>query len=148
MESASTQQGEGGFLLGVVAFCVIRALVLALGIATVGASAVLVFATPQNFDLPVQHLMAGNPQTFSGVVTDSHCGAKHANDSGQNASGCTRLCVKQGAAYALVSGDNVLLLNGDATYLDKFAGQRVKIWGTLEGSEIRVDSVESLNPSK
>jgi len=133
------------FWLKTIGLCSAAALALALGIAIVSTTAVLVFAAPQSLDIPVQHLMAGNPQTFSGVVTDAHCGAKHTTETGQNAAGCTRLCVKTGSSYALVSGETVLSLNGDAGFLDRFAGQRVKVWGSLEGSEIRVDSVESMN---
>lgn len=144
----SMNRASAGLLLRMVAVCTVGAVIFALGIATLCAGAVLAFASPQEFEIPVQHLVAGNPQTFSGVITDTHCGAKHANDTGQSASGCTRLCVKQGSAYALVSGDSVLQLNGDSGYLDRFAGQRVKIWGSLEGAEIRVDSVESLTPAK
>ena len=135
------------FWFKTVGLCAGAALVLGLALAIVSSSAVLVFAAPQFQDVPVQHLMAGNPQTFSGVVTDAHCGAKHATDSSQNASGCTRLCVKSGSSYALVSGETVFALNGDGGFLDRFAGQRVKIWGSLEGSEIRVDSVEAMTPA-
>jgi hypothetical protein len=133
------------FWLKTIGLCTAAALALALGIAIVSTTAVLVFAAPQSVDLPISHLMAGNPQTFSGVVTDAHCGAKHTTESGQNAAGCTRLCVKTGSSYALVSGETVMGLNGDAGFLDRFAGQRVKVWGSLEGSEIRVDSVELMN---
>ena len=91
------------FWFKTVGLCAGAALVLGLALAIVSSSAVLVFAAPQFQDVPVQHLMAGNPQTFSGVVTDAHCGAKHATDSSQSASGCTRLCVKSGSSYALVS---------------------------------------------
>ena len=136
------------FWFKTIGLCTTAALVLGLAIALISSSAVLVFAAPQSLDLPVEHLMAGNPQTFSGVVTDAHCGAKHTTDSSQNAAGCTRLCVKSGSNYALVSGDTVFALNGDATFLDRFAGQRVKIWGSLEGSEIRVDSVEAMTPAR
>jgi hypothetical protein len=136
------------FWLNTIALCTAAALALALGIATVCSSAMLVFAAPQSAEIPVRHLMSGNPQTFSGVVTDAHCGAKHTTDSGQNAAGCTRLCVKSGSNYALVSGDTVFSLNGDPTFLDRYAGQRVRVWGSLEGSEIRVDSVESMTPGR
>ena len=39
----------------------------------------------------------------------------------------TRACVNQGAGYALVSGDKVCMLKGDAAQLAKFAGQNVTV---------------------
>jgi hypothetical protein len=126
------------------------AVAMGVGLALVllSTTAVALFAAPQSFEMPVQHLMAGNPQTFAGVVSDVRCGAKHVTDSGQSAAGCTRLCVKSGSGYALVAGDTVFALNGDAAFLDRFAGERVKIWGSLEGAAIRVDSVEPLTPTR
>jgi hypothetical protein len=124
------------------------AMAMALALVLLSTTAVALFAAPQSFELPVQHLMAGNPQTFAGIISDVHCGAKHVTDSGQSAAGCTRLCVKSGSGYALVDGDTVFALNGDAAFLDRFAGERVKIWGSLEGSSIRVDSVEPLTPTR
>lgn len=134
--------------VGTVVVSTAVALASALILVLISTTAVSLFASPQSLEMPVSHLMAGNPQTFDGVITDSHCGAKHVTDTGQSAAGCTRLCVKSGSGYALVSGETVFVLNGDSAFLDRFAGERVKIWGSLEGSQIRVDSVEPLTPSK
>jgi hypothetical protein len=134
--------------VGTIVVSTAVALASALVLVLLSTTAVSLFASPQSVEMPVSHLMAGNPQTFAGVITDAHCGAKHVTDSGQSAAGCTRLCVKSGSGYALVAGETVFALNGDAAFLDRFAGERVKIWGSLEGSQIRVDSVEPLTPSK
>lgn len=136
------------FWVGTILLSCAVAMAMALALVFLSTTAVALFAAPQSFEMPVQHLMAGNPQTFAGVVSDVHCGAKHVTDSGQSAAGCTRLCVKSGSGYALVSGDTVFALNGDAAFLDRFAGERVKIWGSLEGAAIHVDSVEPLTPTK
>lgn len=43
------------------------------------------------------------PQTFTGTVSDSMCGAHHMMKNATPAQ-CTRECVKQGSDFALVSG--------------------------------------------
>ena len=99
--------------VGTVVVSTAVALASALILVLISTTAVSLFASPQSLEMPVSHLMAGNPQTFDGVITDSHCGAKHVTDTGQSAAGCTRLCVKSGSGYALVSGETVFVLNGD-----------------------------------
>ena len=42
-------------------------------------------------------------QTFTGVVSDSMCGAKHMMPG--DPVGCAHACLKQGSKYALVVGD-------------------------------------------
>jgi len=84
---------------------------------------------------------ADKPQTFTGKVSDTMCGAHHMM-AGASDADCTRACVKQGSKYALVVGDNVYTLEGgDAAALDKLAGQTAKISGTLKGKTITVASV-------
>lgn len=88
----------------------------------------------------------GNPPqkaTFTGVVTDSMCGAKHM-ESGDDAK-CTRTCVKGGAHYALLAGDKVYQLNGSSDDLDKLAGATVNITGAL--SSEGVIEVASVQPA-
>lgn len=83
---------------------------------------------------------AGKDQTFTGVVSDKMCGAKH---MGGDAASCTRACVKQGSDYALVVGDKVYTLKGDKAELDKFAGQKVTVKGKLTGDTIEASSVSA-----
>ncbi len=79
-------------------------------------------------------------QTLTGVVSDSMCGAKHmAKD--KSAADCTRECVKAGSDYALVVGDKIYPLKGDKAELDKNAGQRATVKGTLDGNNINVQSI-------
>ena len=47
-------------------------------------------------------LGAGKSESFTGVVSDAMCGAKHMMDGD---AACTRACVKKGSAYALVVGE-------------------------------------------
>jgi hypothetical protein len=78
-------------------------------------------------------------KTLSGVVSDNMCGAKHmAKDKSAD---CTRECVKTGSDYALVVGDKIYPLKGDKAELDKYAGQRATVKGTLDGNNINVQSI-------
>ena len=79
-------------------------------------------------------------KTLTGVGSDSMCGAKHmAKD--KSAAECTRECVKAGSDYALVDGAKVYPLKGDKAELDKYAGQRVTVKGTLDGNNFNVESI-------
>lgn len=79
-------------------------------------------------------------KTFTGMVSDSMCGAKHmAKD--KSAAECTRECVKAGSDYALVTGAKVYTLKGDKTELDKYAGQRATVKGSLDGNNFNVQSI-------
>ena len=84
---------------------------------------------------------ADKPQSFTGKISDTMCGAKHMM-AGASDADCTRACVKQGSKYALVVGDNVYTLEGgDAATLDKLAGQKATVSGTLKDKTITVASV-------
>lgn len=89
-------------------------------------------------------LAAGKPQTFTGEVSDSMCGAKHMMD---NKAECTRTCVNKGSNYALVVGDKVYTLNTtDKTALDKLntlAGEQAKVTGSVNGETIEVSKVSA-----
>jgi hypothetical protein len=82
---------------------------------------------------------APKQQKLTGVVSDTMCGAKHMMQG--SAADCTRACVGKGAKFALVVGDKVYTLNGHESELDKAAGQRVTITGTVEGDTVTVHSV-------
>ena len=81
-------------------------------------------------------------QIYTGQVSDAMCGAKHMASPPAD---CTRACVKQGSKYALVVGDKVYTLQTEdkntQANLDKLAGEKAKITGTLDGDTIQVSSV-------
>ena len=78
-------------------------------------------------------------KSWTGVVTDSMCGAKHMMS---NAADCTRACVKQGSSYALLVGDKVYTLKGHEAEVDKFAGEKATVTGSVSGTTIQVASVK------
>ena len=80
-------------------------------------------------------------QVFSGMVTCSHCGAKHSPALQRPATVCVRVCVHGGASFALVSAESSYVLQGDSQSLKPFAGERARVTGTLSGHTILVRSV-------
>jgi hypothetical protein len=121
---------------------------LALLIATLGAAAgaavdgLAVQARPVPAEqAPAQEDPAATEHTYLGMVTCSRCKAKHSPAMGQTADVCVRVCVHNGAHFALVNAESVYLLEGDMGALKKVAGQRVRVIGNLKGDTIRVESV-------
>lgn len=94
--------------------------------------------------LAAPSVFAQAKQTITGTITDSMCGAHHMMKNATPAQ-CTRECVKQGSDFALDSGGKIYTLKGDKAQFDKYAGQTVKIKGTIAGSDLTVDSIA---PSK
>jgi hypothetical protein len=80
--------------------------------------------------------------TFSGMITDSYCGARHRRGSHQSSAECARACVRKGATYVLVDGDHRYQLTGANEVLDKLVGQRANVMGAREGSAISVTSAD------
>jgi predicted type IV restriction endonuclease len=79
-------------------------------------------------------------RTFTGVVSDSHCGAKHSAASPQ-AQQCVEHCVSNGAKYVLVSEGKVYQLDAQ----DKFkgmGGKEVTVTGSAKGNSITVTEVK------
>ena len=88
--------------------------------------------------------LAASGKAFTGTVSDSMCGAKHAMP---DAAACTRSCVGKGSKYALVVGDKVYQLDttdkAALETLDKRAGDKVTVTGTEKDNMITVSSVKS-----
>lgn len=112
---------------------------LALVIATLGAVAGAAAGEPASGS-PRSSSATGS-QTYEGMITDTHCGAKHSAAIGKTAADCTRVCVHAGEQFVLVDGDTMYVLEGDLLALKRVAGQRVRIVGTRTGKKISVTSV-------
>ena len=120
-------------------FCATWSLIAALGFAILIASAALAFAgSEDSVSSPGQPSSSTNQRTFAGVITDSECQARHAADSGKSPAECVRECLRKGAKLMLVDGEKSYFLQGDPAALQKLAGQRAKVSGTLDGSVIQV----------
>ncbi len=88
---------------------------------------------------------AQQKQTFTGTITDSMCAkADHSQmQMGPTDAACTLACVDvHGAMYVLYDGQNSYTLSDQKTP-QKFAGQKVKVTGTLDAKAktIQVDSI-------
>ena len=137
--SIVTQKNRSWWAL--VAFCTTTALVAAFSLAILIASASVAFAVGRSAQ-DSQNPSNNEKKSFSGVVTDSHCGARH-QDSSKSPAECTKMCVRNGSAYVLVDGDKTYALSGDGSQFGSFAGQRVSVAGTLDGDTLRVDSIRA-----
>ena len=80
-------------------------------------------------------------QSFSGMVTDARCGARHARNSNKTPADCATECVRKGSHYVLVDGEEIHGLHGDRTQLDRMAGMRVDVVGKIVGDTIKVQSM-------
>jgi hypothetical protein len=95
--------------------------------------------------LAASYAFAAKAQTFTGIVGDAVCGAKHTMD-GDDIS-CLRTCIQRGSKYDLVVGEKVYVLNlkdpSVADILDKLASQqaRAEIKGEESGGVIEVQFV-------
>jgi hypothetical protein len=154
--------------LKVVWFCTVVVFIVALCISILFVSATVAFAvsrsvhasappapaqTPAQTEessaaqsVAVQNADQTTPQpedlkTLNGMVTDSYCGARHIRNSNRSSTECARICVRRGAGYILVNTNGSYLLRGNKTMINTFAGQRVKVVGTLDGHEIGVRSM-------
>lgn len=76
---------------------------------------------------------AETPKTFTGVITDTMCGAKphSAMMKDKPEAECVRLCAKGPFGYALYDGTNVMKLSDQKTPA-KYAAQKVKVTGTYD----------------
>lgn len=81
-------------------------------------------------------------KTFVGNISDSMCGVKHMMPGGDKQ--CTVECVKSGSKYVLAdpASGQVYELS-DQKRPEAFAGEKVKVTGTLKGKVITVTSIEA-----
>jgi len=93
--------------------------------------------------------LAAAPATFTGIITDSMCGANHKPMHMSPESKCVRECVKMDPAkfkYALYDGEHVYTLSDQKTPA-AFAAEKVKVTGTLDKST-KVIQVEKIVRAK
>jgi hypothetical protein len=89
----------------------------------------------------------GADQTWTGVISDSMCGASHAKmtstHAGMTDRDCALACAKAGAQYVFVSEGKVYkIANQDSPLLQAHAGHAdVTLTGELKGDSITVSKV-------
>jgi len=85
-------------------------------------------------------ISAADTSTWTGVVSDSHCGLKHSKASAQ-AAACVEKCVAGGGKYVFVADGKLYQVEPQ----DKFrglGGKAVTVKGSIAGDTITADSVE------
>ncbi len=81
-------------------------------------------------------------KAFTGEISDSMCGLKHMMEGGAKA--CTLKCVEGGSKFVLAdAAHNKVYQLSDQNKPKEFAGQKVKVTGTLKGDVIQVSSIEA-----
>ncbi len=81
-------------------------------------------------------------EEMTGYVSDANCGAKHSSPSEANTK-CLEACMKKGADPVLVSNGKVMKFDDASKEKAKaFAGDNVKIDGTMAGDTITIASIE------
>jgi len=90
------------------------------------------------------------PQTIIGEVTDTICAPSKSHSGimakmpnmGHDASSCAKECAKIGAKYVLLDNQTGRVYQlDDQARIAQFAGQRVKVTGTLTANGIKVENV-------
>ena len=81
-------------------------------------------------------------QTWTGQISDSHCGAKHTM-AGMSDRACTEMCVKNKGQYVFVTGGKVFKI-ADQTSKDlaTHAGHAVMLTGTMKDDTVTVAKIE------
>jgi hypothetical protein len=91
--------------------------------------------------------LQGADQNWTGQISDSVCAKKHPEGDGQKGLAvrkqCIEVCIRNHASYVLVSNDVVYeIANQNEPGLAKYAGEDVKVTGTIDGNTITVKTIE------
>ena len=81
---------------------------------------------------------ASDKGTWTGFITDDHCGVKSANEGHAD---CAKKCVAGGKAAVLVVGDKMYKISDPQKVAD-FIGQKVIVKGELNGDAIDIQKVK------
>ena len=83
--------------------------------------------------------------TWTGQISDSMCGANHADAKhGKKMSDrdCALACAAKGGQYVLVSDGKIYKLRNHDADMKTHAGHRVNVTGDMTGDTIRVSKIE------
>src|SRR5262245_43630605 len=88
-------------------------------------------------------------QTVTGAISDSLCGASHANMASQvnpplSDVDCAKACVDSGGKFVLVDGSKNVIAIANQTFagLKEHAGQKVTLTGEIKSGAITVTKIE------
>jgi hypothetical protein len=137
--------------ISLLGFCIAAVLASSLAFATIVAGASVALSSHRADEASGEGAREASPATpvarvgrsFTGMITDSHCGARHRN-SHQTAAECARSCFHHGASNVLVDGERRYTLVSGEESLSKLAGERANVIGTVQGDAILVDSAAAI----
>jgi hypothetical protein len=113
----------------------------------------LIFATPLMQAQPKERSASGTEQTFSGEIMDSLCAKDGSHEKmmddmksmGRDKNTCAIKCAQLGAKYVLFDADKkTIYALDDQDKAETFAGQRVRVLGTLGKSKINIHNIEPI----
>lgn len=114
--------------------------------ALIGLLAVLLFATVAVAGNKAMEKDKTKDSSMTGWVTDTNCGAKGAKAGHTE---CCKKCVKMGAKYALYNpADGKVYILDPQSKGEEFAGDHVKVSGTVEGETLKVSKMEKTGEEK
>jgi len=87
-----------------------------------------------------QMARSAETKTLEGIIGDAMCGVKHQMGNIPDKE-CAQKCVSMGSKYALIVGDKVYELDGKSSDLEKLAGAKAKVTGSVDGNKIKVTAV-------
>jgi hypothetical protein len=83
--------------------------------------------------------------TWSGYVTDTHCGTHCQRTSDMKPDiNCIRTCVRKGSKYGLWAGNRVYELEPQKEAAS-YAAQNVEVHGTMRNDIIYISSIKTVN---
>jgi hypothetical protein len=85
--------------------------------------------------------VSGFAATYTGYISESHCGAKHM-DGSKKAEACVRKCVEGGSKPVFVTEDKKILQISDTSKVMDHLGHKVTVTGTIDGDTLKVDEVK------
>lgn len=89
--------------------------------------------------------LAAAPETWTGQIGDSMCGAKHQPMGSMKMADreCTEMCVKAGGKYVFITGGKVYQITDQKDKaLAVHAGHTVLLTGELKGDTITVSKID------
>jgi len=90
----------------------------------------------------------GPAREYTGVITDTMCGADHAHMGIQPDEKCVRECVRSGKwKYALIDGSGKMMVLSDQQTPESYAAKKVTVRGVYF-EKTRILRVDSIRPAK
>jgi hypothetical protein len=136
--------------ISLVGYCLLTVCGTALAFALIVAGASVALASHEvpeqaQSSAQVQEQQPAQPPrsdltTFSGMITDSVCGARHRRYPNLPPTECAAACIRNGAHFVLIDGDHRYVLNGSNESLEKLLGTRANVTGIRQGDTIEVTS--------